>query len=65
MSVGILNGLYVSSYVFLGHMPNNLTCVIPSLNDAYWSHDEIKNISTRLNDKDFFFSNDKSLIFSF
>ncbi|KAG4075715.1 hypothetical protein HA402_003540 [Bradysia odoriphaga] len=48
MTPGILNGLYVSSYVFLGHMPNNLTCVIPSLTEAYWSHEEIKNISTRL-----------------
>lgn len=48
MTPGILNGLYVSSYVFLGHMPENLTCVIPKLTQAYWSYDEIKNISTRL-----------------
>lgn len=48
MTPGILNGLYVSSYVFLGHMPENLTCVIPTLTQAYWTHDEIKNISTRL-----------------
>lgn len=50
MTPGILNGLYVSSYVFLGHMPDNLTCVIPTLTQAYWTNDEIKNISTRLNE---------------
>ncbi|KAJ6637384.1 Solute carrier family 22 member 16 [Pseudolycoriella hygida] len=47
MTPGILNGLYVSSYVFLGHMPDDLTCVIPVLSQAYWTYDEMKNISTR------------------
>lgn len=46
MAPGILNGLHVSSYVFLGDTPTNLTCVIPTLQQANWGLNEIHEISS-------------------
>ncbi|XP_053689888.1 organic cation transporter protein [Sabethes cyaneus] len=46
LTPNILNGFHVSSYVFLGKMPENYYCVIPSLLQKGWTHDEIRNIST-------------------
>lgn len=44
MAPGILNGLHVSSYVFLGETPTNLTCVIPQL---HWDLDEMHQIASK------------------
>ncbi|XP_058811839.1 organic cation transporter protein [Topomyia yanbarensis] len=46
LTPNILNGFHVSSYVFLGKMPENYYCLIPSLLQNGWTHDEIRNIST-------------------
>ncbi|XP_058450230.1 organic cation transporter protein [Malaya genurostris] len=46
LTPNILNGFHVSSYVFLGKMPENYYCLIPSLQQNGWTHDEIRNIST-------------------
>lgn len=46
LTPNILNGFHVSSYVFLGQMPENYYCVVPSLLQRGWTHDEIRNIST-------------------
>lgn len=46
MAPGILNGLHVSSYVFLGETPANLSCVIPQLR-PHWDLDEIHQIATK------------------
>lgn len=46
MTPGILNGLHVSSYVFLGETPSNLTCVIPQLK-AHWDIDEMHRIASK------------------
>lgn len=46
LTPNILNGFHVSSYVFLGQMPENYYCVVPSLLQRGWSHEEIRNIST-------------------
>ncbi|XP_055585439.1 organic cation transporter protein [Uranotaenia lowii] len=46
LTPNILNGFHVSSYVFLGQMPQNYYCVVPELLQKGWSHDEIRNIST-------------------
>lgn len=42
----ILNGFHVSSYVFLGEMPDNYWCDIPVLSNASWTQDQILHIST-------------------
>lgn len=47
MAPGILNGLHVSSYVFLGEAPKNLTCVIPQLQTAQWSLDQMQQITSK------------------
>lgn len=51
MTPGILNGLHISSYVFLGHPPDHLVCVVAALNDGtngtIWNYDQIANISMR------------------
>lgn len=47
MTPAILNGMHMYAYVFIGKIPENVTCVIPSLIDANWSYDDIKQISTR------------------
>ncbi|XP_055526448.1 organic cation transporter protein isoform X1 [Wyeomyia smithii] len=46
LTPNILNGFHVSSYVFLGKMPENYYCVVPDLMQKGWTHDEIRNIST-------------------
>ncbi|XP_065072547.1 organic cation transporter protein [Ochlerotatus camptorhynchus] len=46
LTPNILNGFHVSSYVFLGQMPDNYYCVVPDLLQRGWTHDEIRNIST-------------------
>ncbi|XP_055630552.1 organic cation transporter protein isoform X2 [Toxorhynchites rutilus septentrionalis] len=46
LTPNILNGFHVSSYVFLGQLPENYYCVVPNLLQSGWTHDEIRNIST-------------------
>nr|XP_029716263.1 LOW QUALITY PROTEIN: organic cation transporter protein [Aedes albopictus] len=46
LTPNILNGFHVSSYVFLGQMPENYYCTVPSLVERGWTHEEIRNIST-------------------
>lgn len=42
----ILNGYQVSSYVFLGQMPDSYWCATTDLSQTNWSPDEIRNITT-------------------
>lgn len=42
----ILNGFHVSSYVFLGKMPDSYWCGIPALTNTSWTHEELIHIST-------------------
>uniref|UniRef100_A0A182RHY7 MFS domain-containing protein n=1 Tax=Anopheles funestus TaxID=62324 RepID=A0A182RHY7_ANOFN len=46
LTPNILNGFHVSSYVFLGQLPNNYYCMVPELLQAGWSHEEIRNITS-------------------
>nr|XP_029717220.1 uncharacterized protein LOC115260406 [Aedes albopictus] len=42
LTPNILNGFHVSSYVFLGQMPANYYCTVPSLVERGWTHEEIR-----------------------
>uniref|UniRef100_A0A1B0CRA0 Putative organic cation transporter protein n=1 Tax=Lutzomyia longipalpis TaxID=7200 RepID=A0A1B0CRA0_LUTLO len=42
----ILNGFHVSSYVFLGALPESYYCVVPELLAAGWTPEQMRNIST-------------------
>ncbi|XP_053679431.1 organic cation transporter protein [Anopheles nili] len=46
LTPNILNGFHVSSYVFLGQLPQNYYCMVPELVQAGWSHDEIRSITS-------------------
>ncbi|XP_055370812.1 organic cation transporter protein [Condylostylus longicornis] len=48
----ILNGFHVSSYVFLGHIPEEVHCSVDVLRDANWTTSQIRNITEyKLNTK--------------
>ncbi|XP_059622117.1 organic cation transporter protein [Phlebotomus argentipes] len=42
----ILNGFHVSSYVFLGALPDAYYCVVPELLEAGWTPEQMRNITT-------------------
>lgn len=42
----ILNGFHVSSYVFVGRMPDEYWCEVTALRDANWTRDNVITIST-------------------
>lgn len=42
----IVNGFHVSSYVFVGRMPDQYWCDVPALRNASWSTDNIIAITT-------------------
>ncbi|GAB0091497.1 organic cation transporter protein [Sergentomyia squamirostris] len=41
----ILNGFHVSSYVFLGALPDSYHCQVPELLDAGWTVEQMRNIT--------------------
>lgn len=42
----ILNGFHVSSYVFLGQLPDEHWCVIPELMDSNYTENQMRTISS-------------------
>lgn len=41
----ILNGFHVSSYVFLGHLPEDMWCEVPALKESNWTSEQKQWIS--------------------
>lgn len=44
----IVNGFHVSSYVFVGKVPEFFWCEIPALSNTSWTHNEMLHITSKL-----------------